>query len=233
MTDAGAPDECLELPRPLQLLRTTGWNLAESFGLPLGGYVLAAWLWGRDAGLLAMLLAIWITAGIRRLATGSVPSLVTISMVVLTVQAVVAIATGNLWIFLLHFPLANLGLCIVFARTARGSSPIAAELAGEVIGLRYPPKHESSLRGFFQGVTWFWAANFLLLAIVLGVLLVFVPVGIYIPIWAVTTIVLIGAGIAVSVLWLRATLRTHGIRFQFAPAADLGPPGDPEPPADA
>jgi hypothetical protein len=76
-------------------------------------------------------------------------------------------------------------------------------------------------------VTWFWAANFLLLAIVLGVLLVFVPIGIYIPIWAVTTIVLIGAGIAVSVLWLRSTLRMHGIRFQFAP------PADPQPPADA
>lgn len=212
--------QSLELPRPLQLLRTTGWNLAESFGLPLGGYALAAWLWGRDAGLLAMLVAIWVTAGIRKLATGSVPSLVTISMVVLTVQAVLAIATGNLWIFLIHFPLANLGLCIVFARTARGSSPIAAELAGEVIGLRYPPKHESSLHGFFQGVTWLWAANFLLLAVILGVLLAFVPVGIYIPIWLVTTIVLIGAGIGVSVLWLRSTLRLHGIRFQFAPPAE-------------
>ncbi len=110
----------------------------------------------------------------------------------------------------------------MFARTARGSSPIAAELAGEVIGLRYPKKHESSLHGFFQGVTWFWAADFLLLAVILGVLLAFVPVGIYVPIWLVTTIVLIGAGIAVSVLWLRSTLREHGIKFQFAPPADDG-----------
>jgi len=212
--------DCLELPRPWELLRTTGWNLAESFGLPLASYVVAAWLWGRDAGVLAMLAAIWITAGLRKVLTGSVPSLLTIALIVLTVQAVVAVATGNLWIFLLHFPLANLALCIVFARTARGSSPIAAELAGEVIGLRYPKKHESKLHGFFQGVTWFWAADFLLLAVILGVLLAFVPVGIYVPIWLVTTIVLIGAGIAVSVLWLRSTLREHGIKFQFAPPAD-------------
>jgi hypothetical protein len=34
---------------------------------------------------LAMLAAIWITAGIRKLVTGSVPSLLTISMIVLTV----------------------------------------------------------------------------------------------------------------------------------------------------
>ena len=85
--------ECLELPRPVQLLRTTGWNLFESFGLPLGGYALAAWLWGSKAGVLAMLGAIWVTAGIRKLVTGSVPSLLTIALIVLTVQGVVAAAT--------------------------------------------------------------------------------------------------------------------------------------------
>src|SRR5271155_2475695 len=99
--------ECLELPRPVHLMRTTGWNLAESFGLPLAAYAIAAWLWGRDVGVLAMLAAIWVTAGLRKLVTGTVPSLLTISMIVLTVQAVVAVATGNLWIFLVHFPLAN------------------------------------------------------------------------------------------------------------------------------
>jgi hypothetical protein len=220
VADAESSSECLELPRPLGLLRTIGWNLSEAFGLPTLGYVLGTAFGGRDAGLWAVLGAIWLTAALRLILTGSVPSLVLISLAVLTVQTATSIATGNLFIFLIHFPIANLALCIVFARTARGSSPIAAELAGEVIGLRYPQKHESSLHGFFQGVTVLWAGIFLLLAVVLGILLVFVPVGIYVPIWAVTTIVLIGAGIAASVLWLRSTLRKHGIGFQFAPPAD-------------
>jgi hypothetical protein len=208
--------ECLELPRPVQLLRTTGWNLAESFGLPLGGYVLAAWLWGRDAGVLAMLAAIWVTAGIRKLVTGSVPSLLTISMIVLTVQAVVSVATGNLWIFLVHFPLANLGLCIVFARTARGHSPLAARLAAEVIGLRCPESDQPRLHPFFRGVTVLWAGVFLLLAVSLGVLLATVPLKTYVLVWAITTIALIAAGVGVSVL--RSVLRTLGIGFRFAPA---------------
>jgi hypothetical protein len=213
--------ESLELPRPLRLLRTTGWNLAESFGLPLGGYALAAWLWGRTAGLLAMLAAIWITAGTRRLATGSVPSLVMISMVVLTVQAVVAIATGNLWIFLIHFPLANLGLCIVFARTARGNSPLAAQLAAEVIGLRCSATEQPRLHRFFQHVTVLWAGIFLLLAVSLGVLLAAVPVATYVPVWAVTTITLIAAGVGASILWLRSVLRRLGIGVCFAPAVPV------------
>ena len=210
--------ECLELPRPVQLLRTTGWNLFESFGLPLGGYALAAWLWGRNAGVLAMLGAIWVTAAIRKLVTGTIPSLLTIALVVLTVQGVVAVATGNLWIFLVHVPLANLGLAIVFARTARGRSPLAASLAGEVIGLRCPECYQPSLHPFFQGVTWLWAGIFLLLAVSLGALLATVPLPTYVLIWAITTVVLIAAGIGASVLWLRSVLRRLGIGFRFEPA---------------
>ena len=131
-----------------------------------------------------MLAAIWLTAVLRKLLTGSVPGLVMISLIVLTVQTVAAIATGNLLIFLVHFPIANLALCLLFARTARGHSPIAARLADEVIGLRCPAVHQPRLNGFFQGVTVLWAGVFLLLAVILGVLLATVPVAIYVPIWA-------------------------------------------------
>jgi hypothetical protein len=210
--------ECLELPRPVRLVRTAGWNAAESFGLPVAGYALAAWLAGRNAGLWAMLAAIWLTAGIRKLATGAVPSLVMISLVVLTVQTVAAIATGNLLIFLVHFPIANLALCILFARTARGHSPLAARLAAEVIGLRCPAAYQPRLHRFFQNVTVLWAGVFLLLAASLGALLGTVPLATYVPVWAVTTIVLIAAGIGVSVLWLRSVLRKLSIGLRFASA---------------
>ena len=78
--------EHLELPRPLRLLRTATWSLTESAGLPIGAAALGAWLYGRDAGLVAGLVATWLTALIRKIATGSVPSLLTISAVVLTLQ---------------------------------------------------------------------------------------------------------------------------------------------------
>ena len=131
-----------------------------------------------------MLAAIWLTAILRKLLTGSVPGLVMISLIVLTVQTVAAIATGNLLIFLVHFPIANLALCVLFARTARGHSPIAARLAAEVIGLRCPAIHQPRLNGFFQGVTVLWAGVFLLLAVSLGALLATIPIGTYVPIWA-------------------------------------------------
>jgi len=201
------------------LARTACWNFAESFGLPTASYVLAAWLGGRDAGLWAMLAAIWVTAGVRRIVTKSVPGLVTISLVVLTVQTLAAIITGNLWIFLLHFPLANLGLCVLFARTARGNSPIAARLAAEVIGLRCPAVHQQRMNRFFGQVTVLWAGVFLALAVSLGALLATIPVGTYVPVWAATTIALIAAGIGASTVWLRSMTRRAGIGFRFTAAA--------------
>ena len=198
------------------LLRTTAWNFAESFGLPTAGYVLAAAFAGRNAGLWAMLGIIWLTAVIRKVVTRSVPGLVSISLIVLTVQTLAAIITGNLWIFLLHFPLANLGLCLLFARTARGNSPIAARLAAEVIGLRCPDVHKQRMHRFFQNVTVLWGGVFLLLAVSLGVLLGTVPLATYVPVWAVTTVTLIALGIGASTVWLRSVTRSLGIGFRFA-----------------
>jgi hypothetical protein len=213
--------EYVELPRPVRLLRTAGVSLAESFGLPTGGYAVAAWLAGRDAGLWTLLGVIWLTAGIRLLVTRSVPSLVLISLIMLTVQTVATIATGNLLIFLVHFPLADLGLCLLFARTARRHTPLAARLAAEVIGLRLPAVHQPRLYPFFQRVTVLWAGVFLLLAAALGALLATIPLATYVPVWAITTITLIFAGIVASALWFRSVLHRLDIRFRFVPVTTV------------
>jgi hypothetical protein len=208
----------LEMPPPAQLVRTTGWSLLESVGFPLIALVIGGWLWGRNAGLLAGLAVVWITAVVRKIRSGSVPSLVVISAILLTLQTAVAVGTGQLWIFLLHFPAGNLALCILFARTASGPKPLVAKLAAEVVSLRQPATHHPGLHRFFQGATWLWAAVFLLLALSLAVLLVTQPTGSFLLLSTVATVVLIVVGAAVSALWLRVVLRKHGLGFRFATA---------------
>jgi hypothetical protein len=209
--------EHLELPRPLRLLRTTAWSLTESFGFPFGAFVIVAWLYGRDPGLLAGVGATWITAIIRKLATGSVPGLLTISALVLTVQTAIVIATGNLLIFLIHFPLGNLCLCLLFARTARSSNPLVARLAAEVVALRLPEVHIPGLHLFFQRATWLWAGIFLALAAALGVMLGTEPVATFLLLSTVATVGLVTAGTGASALWFRSVLRKTGLRLRFAP----------------
>ncbi len=215
-TDSVGQD--LELPPPLCLVRTTALNLAESVGFPVAALAIGAWLGGRNVGLLAGVGATWITAAIRKIVTGSVPGLVTIMVVILTLQTALAIGTGDLWIFLLHFPLANLVLCFLFARTARSDEPLAEKLAGEVISLRQPTIRQACLRRFFQGATWLWAGVFLLLGACMGALLATQPTSTFVLFSVVATVVLIVLGIIASTVWLRAVLHRHKLRVRFARA---------------
>ena len=214
---AGAPMAGdLEFPRPLRLVLTAAWNLTESAGLPVAAGVVAAWAGGRDAGLIAGLAAIWLTAVIRKVVTGSVPSLLTISAVVLTVQAAVVLATGDLWLFLLQFPLANLAMCVLFARTAGGPDPLIARLAAEVVALRQPTVRHPGLHRFFQRATWLWAGIFLLLTAALAVLMVTEPAGVFLMLSTAVTVALVAAGAGASALWFLSVLRRLGLRLRFA-----------------
>jgi len=210
--------EDLEIPRPLWLILIAGWNLSESVGLPVAAYVVAAWLDGRNAGLVAGLVAIWLTVAIRKVGTGSVPSLLTISAVVLTLQTAVVLATGQLWLFLLQFPLANFCMCVLFARTANGPNPLVAKLAAEVVALRQPASHHPGLDRFFQGATWLWAGIFLLLTASLAVLMITEPTAIFLMLCTVATAALVVAGTGASILWFLSVLRRLGLRLRFASA---------------
>jgi hypothetical protein len=214
----GRMAEDLEIPRPLRLLLTAGWSLAESVGLPVAAYTAAGWLDGRNAGLVAGLVAIWLTAVIRKAATRSVPSLLTISAVVLTVQTAVVLATGELWLYLLQFPLANFAMCVVFARTASGPNPIVARLAAEVVALRQPATHHPGLHRFFQGATWLWAGIFLLLTVGLAVMMFTEPTRVFLMLSTAATAAFIVAGTGASTVWFLSVLRRHGLRLRFAPA---------------
>jgi len=217
----------LELPRPLALLRTVLWNLTESAGLPLGAAAVAAWLAGRNAGLIAGLAATWLTVVIRKVATRHVPSLLAITALVLTVQTAIVLATGQLWLYLLQFPLAHFVMSVLFARTARGDSPLVARLAAEVVALRQPASRHPGLHRFFQGATWLWSGIFFLLTVALAVMMFTEPVSMFIMLSTVATAALVVAGTGVSALWFRSVLRDHGLRLRFgpAPAARADAPG--------
>ena len=210
--------EHLELPRPWRLTLTAGWNLAESLGLPVAGYFVGAKLGGRDAGMLAATGVVWLTVAGRKVFTRTVPGLLTISALVLTLQTAVVIVTGSMLFFLLQFPLANLGLCVLFARTAPTRKPLVAQLAAEVVALRQPSAHHPGLHRFFQGATWLWAGIFLLLAAGLAALMVTEPAQVFLMLSTAATVALVVAGTGASTVWFLQVLRRLGLRLRFAPA---------------
>ncbi len=207
----------LRLPAPARLALTAGWNLTESVGLPLVAYFAGARLGGQGAGMAAATGVLWLTAAARKLLTGAVPGLVLISALVFTLQTALVVATGSTLLFLLQFPVANLALCIFFARTAPTGRPLVAQLAAEVVALRHAGPHPG-LDRFFRGVTWLWAGIFAASTIGLGALLVFEPAAVFLLLTTVVTVGGIAAGTAASVLWFVGMLRRSGLRVRFGQA---------------
>lgn len=210
--------EHLELPHPRRLIWTAGWNMAESVGLPFGAYIVGTDLWGRNPGLLAGLGVVWLLIVIRKLTSGNISALLMISALVLTLQTAVVIFTGNVWMYLLQFPLANLAMCVLFARTAPTRKPLVAQLAAEVVALKQPDEHHEGLHRFFQGVTWFWAGLFLVLTLGMAVMMVTEPFTLFIVLSYVATIALTLVGAAICVVWFMAVSRRLGLRLRFAAA---------------
>ncbi len=208
--------EHLELPRPGRLLRTVVWNLTESVGLPGVGYIVGQELAGRNAAMIAAAAILWLVAIVRKIVTGAVPGLVTISALVMTVQAVVVVSTGNVFFFLLQFPLANLVMCVLFARTAPTRKPLIAQLAAEVVALRQPSTHHPALHRFFQGATWLWAGLFFLTTVGLSVMMLTEPLTLFLVLYTAVTVggVVVGAGLCA--LWFYRVIRKTGLRIRFA-----------------
>jgi hypothetical protein len=208
----------LHLPAPTRLVLTAGWNLAESLGLPLAAYAVGARLGGQGVGMGAATAAIWLTAAVRKLLMGSVPGLLVVSGLVLTLQTALVLATGSVLLFLLQFPVANLALCILFAWTAPTGRPLVAQLAAEVVALRQPSDAHPGLARFFRGVTWLWAGIFAASTIGLAVLLVVEPASVFLWLTTVVTVAGVAAGTVASVLWFARMLRRCGLRVRFGQA---------------
>jgi hypothetical protein len=208
----------LELPRPRRLLRAATWNMAESVGLPFGVYVVITDLVSPDAGLLAGTAVVWLLIAIRKIASGSVSSLLMMSALVLTIQTAVAISTGYMWMFQLQFPIANLAMCVVFARTAPTRRPLVAQLAADVVELRQPETHHPGLHRFFQGATWFWAGLFALLTLGMAVMMVTEPFRLFLLLSSAVTIGLTLVGAAICIVWFLAVVRRLGLRLRFSGA---------------
>jgi hypothetical protein len=206
----------LELPRPGRLVLCAIMSLAESFGLPVAGYLLGAALAGRTGGMIAATAVVWLTAVVRRVTSRAVPGLLMISALVLTLQTILVIATGSELFFLLQFPLANLALCVLFARTAPTHRPLVAQLAAEVVALRQPAARQPGLDRFFRQATWLWAGIFAASTVGMGVLLATESASAFLLFTTAVTIGGVAVGTAASALWFRRSMRRFGFRVRFA-----------------
>jgi hypothetical protein len=211
-----AADTELELPRPGRMALSVLLSLGESLGLPAVGYLIGTLLAGQNAAMLAATAVVWLIVLARKVVTRTITGLLIISAVVLTLQAAVVVLTGSQLFFLLQFPLANLALCVLFARTAPTSKPLVARLAAEVVAFRQPGAGHAGLDAFFRDATWLWAGIFAATTVGLAVLMVSESASMFLVLTAAVTAGGVVIGIALSVAWFMRALRRSGLRVRLA-----------------
>lgn len=209
----------IELPRPWRLLRTAAVSFGESFGVPVGAFLIVDALVDQRAGLIAGLAATWFVALARKVVSGAVPGLVLISVVLLSLQTGLAFMTGQTWIYLLQIPLAKFLLCVVFARTAPTTTPIVARLAGEVVSLPHVWVTHSDLHRFFRAATWLWSVIFLVLSLMLTAMVVTQPLETAMLVSTCGSIGLAVIGAGICTVWFRRVIRRLGLTLRFTAAA--------------
>jgi hypothetical protein len=212
-----SPDTDLELPRPGRLVLSVALSLGESLGFPAAGYVIGMLLGGQSAAMLTATAVVWLTVVARKVMTRSVPGLLIISALVLTLQAALVVGTGSQLFFLLQFPLANLALCVLFARTAPTRDPLVARLAAEVVAFRQPGAGHAGLDAFFRDATWLWAGIFAATTVGLAVAVVSESASMFLVLTAAVTAGGVVVGIGLSVVWFIRALRRSGLRVRLAP----------------
>ena len=218
VADRSAQDAHLELPRPGRLALSVVVSLTESLGLPVAGYVAGMAVSGQNAAMVAAAAVVWLTAAVRKAVTRKVPGMLIISALVLTLQAALVVGTGSQLFFLLQFPLANLALCLLFARTAPTSKPLVASLAAEVVSLRQPIVGHAGLQTFFRHATWLWAGVFAALTVGMAVLMVSEPASLFLLLTTAVTIGGVVVGIGLSAVWFLRAVRRFGLRVRLTPA---------------
>ena len=116
VADVPLAAEDLELPAPAWLALTAGWNFAESLGLPLVAYVAGERLGGQGLGMAATAV-VWLTAAVRKVLAGSIPSLLVISGLKPSAAhlGLESFFRGVTWLWAGIFAATAIGLAIVLA----------------------------------------------------------------------------------------------------------------------
>jgi hypothetical protein len=148
----------------------------------------------------------------RRVVGGrTVPPILVLSTVALTVRTALAIASGSTFLYFVQPVLCTLTISAVFLGSLAMGRPLIALLASDFWPLTPEVAEHPAVVRLFRGLTILWAGINLALAAVTFVLLLTLPVEAFVPAKMVSGYIITGTGIVVTVALSIATARREGL----------------------
>ena len=162
----------------------------------------------------------WSYAGIvRRSVRGSrVSGLLLLAAFTLTLRSVVSGISGNMGLYLIQPALGEFALGLAFAASLVTREPLVGRLAGDFVPLG-DLTERPAVAAVFRQLTALWAVVFVVNALLGLGMLMNQSAETYILVRPTASLIVRGAGIALSIVWFRMGLRRRGVRVLMGAAA--------------
>ncbi len=217
----------VHLPSLRGALRHSLPALVESSIAPALVFYVVLWASGFRGALVAALL--WSYAAVvRRLVRQQrIPALLSLGLVILTARSAVSFFSGSAFLYFVQPTAGTVLVALTFLGTALANRPLVAHLARDFCPLDDAFVAHPAVRSFFLRISFLWAVVLLVNAGLVFWLLLDTSLRAFVIERMLVTWLVIGVGIALSVLWFVRTMRTAGFRVRFGlalagPAPDGG-----------
>jgi hypothetical protein len=149
---------------------------------------------------------------VRRFLTGrSIPPVLVLSTVALTVRTAIALASGSTFVYFFQPILGTLAMAGVFLGSIAIGQPLIAKLAGDFWPLTPEVAALPAVVRLFRTLTVLWAGVYAATAIVTFTLLLTMPTEQFVPAKMLTGYVITLTGIVVTIAWSITTARREGL----------------------
>jgi hypothetical protein len=216
-------DDILRLPSLRAVVRHASPALLESTIVPGALFYLVLMLDGFHGALIAALSWSFLALG-RRLVRGhKVPTVLVLSVVLVSARTVVAYVTGSAFLYFIQPTASTFLVAVVFLVTAVARRPVIEKLARDFCPLDPDMFARPFVRRFFLRLSLLW---FVVLATQAGFilwLLLASSVRTFVVERSLVSAVLTVGGIVLSTLWFVRVMRTAGLTVRFSGALESTP----------
>jgi len=205
----------VHLPAPLALVRRGAQHLLESTLVPLGLFYIVFTIVGLQGALFAALG--WSLAALARrvVLRKEIPAVLWVTTALLCVRTLVGYLTGSVFLYFLQPTVQNFAFAAILLATLPLNRPLLAKLADDFCAFPTVVTGHPHVQKFFRQVSFLWALVFITNGVTTLWALASATVGSFLMVSTAGSYSMVAIGIAVSLLWFRRLLKSHGITLRL------------------
>ena len=208
-----------------RVVRQAGPHVLEASIVPTVLFWLALTVISLGAAFVVALAWVYGAVALRLICRRPVPGLVVLAAVGITIRTVLAVWSGSSLVYFAQPVLTNMVTAALFAGSCWSARPMVARLATDFYPLTPDQLDRPNVVRLLRRLTAWWAVVNLTIALTTLSLLLWLPVVWYVPAKQVTSLALMGVGVAVTIHVAVRAARREGLMFdpKFVPAVGLNP----------